>query len=190
MSLWHPSFEIISQKGTATTDSSGNASITFPVPFPTTPFIFIQAIDANAQGIVIDIVSKSNTGFSVKARKVTGMGTSSAGDHSHSFTPAGSVSVSSTDLGTKTSGTPSATKLMLEYMTTDYCDAGHSNCKVSTWVRSLVPTDDHTHTTTIGSHTHSASFSGSSGTTSTAGGHSHSVDAPVLSITFNWLAVV
>jgi len=77
--------------GTGQTDANGNATITFSTAFPSTPLVFVQAVDPNARGIVIDVVSVSTTGFTVKARKVTGITSDSAGDHYHSFTPSGSI---------------------------------------------------------------------------------------------------
>lgn len=65
----------ILQAGSGTLDATGAATITFPVPFPAgvTPKVFVSSQDANNSGVVLDITAKSNTGFTVKARKVTAM---------------------------------------------------------------------------------------------------------------------
>jgi len=227
VSLWHPSLAPKIQTGSSTTDTSGNASITFTTPFPTTPKVFVQGKDASARGIVIDIVSVSQTGFTVKARKVTGITTSSSGSHSHSFTPSGTIatagahshtytpsgSISSTDLGSVTSGSPSAVITVASdpyYWTTLYA-ATTSGGTPDTAFRAAYPTSgalapkyDHTHSVTLGSHSHTFTgtqgttdsagdhthtFTGSSGTTSSDGAHTHTVDAPVLQISFDWIAV-
>jgi hypothetical protein len=194
VSLWHPSQAPKIQTGSSQTDTSGNASITFTTPFPTTPKVFVQGKDANAEGIVIDIVSVSQTGFTVKARKVTGITTSSSGSHSHSFTPSGTIS--STDLGSVTSGIPDVTRLVAtdpSTWTTLYAasqSGGTPNTAfqaASTTTSIYVAGAGHTHSVTLGSHSHT--FTGSSGTTSSTGAHTHTVDAPVLQIDFDWVAV-
>jgi hypothetical protein len=92
MTLYNPVYKFFEGiKGTGQTDANGDATITFPIAFPSPPLVFVHAIDANARGIVIDVVSVSTTGFTVKARKVTGITSGSAGDHYHSFTPSGSI---------------------------------------------------------------------------------------------------
>ena len=197
-------------KGTGTTDANGDASITFPVEFTTPPLVFLQSKDASARGIVLDVVSVTTTGFTVKARKVTGITTSSAGSHTHSFTPSGSIStagahshsftpsgtisnagshshsftpsgsISSTDLGSKTSGGPSATRVVADdpylwstlYAASSIGGTPDTAFKAASSVnRTSVATDTHTHSVTLGSHSHT--FTGSSGTTDSAGDHSH-----------------
>lgn len=69
------------QMGAGSTDGSGDATITFPTSFASTPKVFLQGKDASAKGIVLDIVSKDVNGFVVKARKITDV--SSGGAHSH-----------------------------------------------------------------------------------------------------------
>lgn len=73
------------QVGSGTTDASGDASVTFPKPYSSAPKVFLQGVDASSRGIVLDVVSKTATGFTVKARKVTGLPTGSAlkGMHYH-----------------------------------------------------------------------------------------------------------
>jgi hypothetical protein len=166
VSLWHPSLAPKIQTGSSQTDTSGNATITFTTPFPTTPKVLIQGKDANAEGIIVDIVSVSQTGFTVKARKATGITTSTTGSHSHSFTPSGTI------------GTPSAYTDVTDFITWQNCPSGHVNCQLSGTTLINVATYDHTHT-----------FTGASGSTGSTGSHSHTVDAPVLQIGFDWVAV-
>jgi hypothetical protein len=75
----------IMQAGTGVLDNTGVANITFPTPFPSgvVPKVFVSSTDANSQGIVLDITNISNTGFTVKGKKVTGMVTDSQGNHTH-----------------------------------------------------------------------------------------------------------
>jgi hypothetical protein len=75
----------IMQAGTGVLDSTGTANITFPTPFPAgvTPIVFVSSRDANNQGVVLDVTSVSNTGFTVKGRKVTNMASDSQGAHVH-----------------------------------------------------------------------------------------------------------
>jgi hypothetical protein len=153
------------QAGAASTDASGNATVAFPEPFSTVPKVFLQGVDASARGIVLDVVSVSATGFSVKARKVTGMGTGSAGDHFHSVGVSG------------TTGTASAYLDAITSITTGTCPAGHANCVVTSYAST--PVADSV-------HTHSCSWTNYTGTT---GAHTHGVDAPALSVSFYWLAV-
>ncbi|GAI87352.1 unnamed protein product, partial [marine sediment metagenome] len=63
------------QVGSGATDAAGDATVTFPggFTFSSTPKVFLQGLDAAAKGIVLDVVSKTVTGFAVKARKVTGV---------------------------------------------------------------------------------------------------------------------
>ena len=63
------------QAGSGATDASGDASVTFPHTFTSVPKVFLQGVDASARGIVLDVVSKSATGFTAKARKATGLPT-------------------------------------------------------------------------------------------------------------------
>jgi hypothetical protein len=158
----------ILQAGSDTLGTDGTKSTTFPVAFPSgvTPKVFVSSRDANNSGVVLDITAVSNTGFTVKARKVTGMGTGSAGDHFHSVGVSG------------TTGTPSATTDAMTSITRATCASGHTNCQVTEVGYSTVAG---------GSHTHGCSWTNYTGTT---GAHSHSVDAPAIgSISFNWLAV-
>jgi hypothetical protein len=61
------------QAGSGATDASGEATVTFPRPFSSVPKVFLQGVDTSARGIVLDVVSKTTTGFTVKARKITGV---------------------------------------------------------------------------------------------------------------------
>lgn len=61
------------QCGSGTTDANGDATVTFGRPFAAVPCINLQGVDPLAQGIVLDVVSKSATGFTVKARRTTGL---------------------------------------------------------------------------------------------------------------------
>jgi len=194
VSLWHPSLAPKIQTGSSTTDTSGNASITFTTPFPTTPKVFVQGKDASARGIVIDIVSVSQTGFTVKARKVTGITTSSSGSHSHSFTPSGTIatagahshtytpsgSISSTDLGSVDSGLPSATITVasdpIKWVTLYAASSSGGSPTApfqaaSTDSYQSVASSGHVHNVVLPSHSHT--FTGTQGTTDSAGDHSH-----------------
>jgi hypothetical protein len=75
----------IIQAGSNTLDASGVKTVTFPTAFPTgvTPKIFVSSQDAANSGVILDVTAKSNTGFTVKARKVTGITSGSAGSHNH-----------------------------------------------------------------------------------------------------------
>lgn len=102
------------QRGSETTDASGDKTVTFPTAFDATPLVFLQGVDAGAKGIVLDVVSKSATQFVVKARKVTGITSGSGTAHSHSFSDSFNTSYVSagTPSGTISSvsaGTPSGT---------------------------------------------------------------------------------
>ena len=199
MSLWHPSLAPKIQTGSYTTDTNGNATITFTTPFPTTPKVLVQGKDANAKGIIVDIVSVSQTSFTVKARKATGITTSTTGSHSHSFTPSGTISSAGSHSHSFTPsgsiGTPSAYTDVTDFITWQTCPNNHSNCQLAGTYLINVATYDHTHTFTGGSGStdsagsHSHTFTGSSGTTGSTGDHSHTVDAPVLQIDFDWVAV-
>lgn len=187
MTLYNPVYKFFEGiKGTGQTDANGNATITFPIAFPSPPLVFVHAVDSNARGIVIDVVSVSTTGFTVKARKVTGITSGSAGDHYHSFTPSGSIGSAgdhyhsftpSGSIGyagghshtisavsdhshsfSATSGDPSSTAPIIYYYFKT-CPSGHDNCQVSSvdWVFA----GDKTHTHDV------------SGTTGSAGGHDH-----------------
>jgi len=70
-------------RGSATTDAAGEATVTFARPFTRPPRVFLNSIDAAAKGIVLDVVSVSTTGFTVKARQTTGLTSGAVGDHSH-----------------------------------------------------------------------------------------------------------
>lgn len=102
------------QRGSETTDASGDKTVTFPTPYAVAPLVFLQGVDAGAKGIVLDVVSKSATQFVVKARKVTGITSGSGTAHSHSFSDSFNTSYVSagTPTGTISSmsaGTPSGT---------------------------------------------------------------------------------
>jgi hypothetical protein len=75
----------IMQAGRGTLDSTGVANVTFPTPFPSgvTPKVFVSSRDAANSGVVLDVTSVSNTGFTVKGRKVTGVTSGTAGAHVH-----------------------------------------------------------------------------------------------------------
>jgi hypothetical protein len=188
MTLYNPVYKFFEGiKGTGQTDANGNATITFPIAFPSPPLVFVHAVDANARGIVIDVVSVSTTGFTVKARKVTGITSGSAGDHYHSFTPSGSIGSAgdhyhsftpSGSIGyagghshtisavsdhshsfSATTSLPDYTATAIYDITFQNCPSGHTNCQLS-GISSYSVADSY--------HTHSAS-----GTTGSAGGHNH-----------------
>jgi hypothetical protein len=71
------------QAGVATTDANGDKTVTFPTPFPSTPYVVLQGLDASAKGIVLDIVSRSASQVVVKARKTTGITSGAGGAHQH-----------------------------------------------------------------------------------------------------------
>jgi hypothetical protein len=129
----------IMQAGTGTLDNTGTANITFPTPFPAgvTPKVFVSSQDANNQGVVLDITSVSNTGFTVKGRKVTSMISDSQGDHVHRLN--------------YSSGSSSATQFNVRY--TFYASDGQSagiyvdGAGVSTGYLYSNKTGAHTHTT-------------------------------------------
>ena len=87
------------QAGSDTLGTDGTKTVVFPTAFPSgvTPKVFVSSLDANNSGLVLDITSVSNTGFTVKARKVTGITSGSAGSHSHT----------AFSFGSQTSGTSS-----------------------------------------------------------------------------------
>lgn len=205
------------QKGSDSTDANGNATVNFPTVYATTPFVFLQGVDAGAKGIVLDVVSKSTTQFVVKARKVTGITSGSGSAHSHSFsdsfttssvsagTPSGTISEVAAHAHSVsiTSGTPSAT-VGVYLPVYKMCGTGHSLCQhdyfaLDKWVGSEMHTHSvsgltgsaggHNHTFTgnaLPTHYHSGSVSGTTGSESS---HTHGVNAPVLAIDFDWLAV-
>lgn len=113
------------QVGSGTTDASGDATVSFPNPYPSAPFVFLQAVDAAARGIVLDVVSKSAMGFTVKARKVTGLPTDTAIKDVHYYTASAVTSISATTgsggvshshdySGSSTTGVPSATTAVMD----------------------------------------------------------------------------
>ncbi|TDA33204.1 MAG: hypothetical protein DSO04_01070, partial [Hadesarchaea archaeon] len=110
------------QAGRVLTGTDGTATVTFPEPFSRVPKVFLQGVDQYGRGIVVDLVSVSETGFTLKARQtaapptgsfLTGLSystgsfvtggsdpghshsnpsTDSAGDHKHIAVKAGSGS--------------------------------------------------------------------------------------------------
>jgi len=201
MTLYNPVYKFFEGiKGTGQTDASGNATITFPIAFPSPPLVFVHAVDANARGIVIDVVSVSTTGFTVKARKVTGITSGSAGDHYHSFTPSGSIGSAGDHYHSFTpsgsigyagghSHTISAVSDHSHSFSaiTDYedryvyvmgdadlqsCPSGHSTCQISSITYSPVANVQHTHS--VRGSTGSAGGHDHGGYTGSVGDHSHS----------------
>jgi hypothetical protein len=191
------------QRGSGTTDINGDATITFPAAFNSTPLIFLQGRDAGARGIVLDVVSKSTTQFVVKARKVTGITSGTSGSHTHTFTPSGSISsvsagtpsgsISSvsdhthSNPNTSTTGAhthsnpntsgPSAVTGIPVFSDIGTCPSGHSNCTVTSRQINM-PTETHYHqqgaTGSAGDHYHTI------GATGAAGGHSHTFTGSAL----------
>lgn len=149
--LLNPDLSHILQVGDGSTDVNGDASITFSSEFSSTPKVFVSSQDASARGIVLDVVSVSTTGFTVKARQTTSLTTSSASNHQHvAFTKATGTSLSPTSYHKITSGD-------------------------GTWSEGYLAD------ATIGASRTCY--------TSAAGSHSHTVNASVLSIDFDWLAI-
>jgi len=138
-------------RGSATTDATGDATVTFVRPFKTSPIVFLQGIDSAAKGIVLDVTSVSTTGFTVKARKTTGITSGSAGDHVHSTIKALVGSVRDPTF---------------EYRLRTYASDGIGDGE------ELL-----SYFSTVGHYT------------SKTGVHSHTVNAPVLAVDFNWLAI-
>lgn len=178
------------QRGSDSTDASGDATVTFLTAFAAAPLVFLQGVDAGAKGIVLDVVSKSATQVVVKARKVTGITTSavSAGTPAGSInlvsagTPAGSIGYESSSLG--------SVWLVMGYVTKYAATTSGGACTSSFLAITSAPTSytvalHHIHTFTgsaLGTHNHT--FTGSA-----LGIHSHTVDALVLAINFDWLAI-
>jgi hypothetical protein len=77
------------KEDTATTDASGNATVTFPAAFQNTPTVLCFA---HIEGWVVQATSVSTTGFVAKAKRITSMsgsvsGTSGTGSaHAHTIT--------------------------------------------------------------------------------------------------------
>lgn len=150
------------QRGSGATDALGDAAITFlRAPYPSTPVVFLQAVDAAAKGIVLDVVSKSATGFTVKARKVTGLPTGQALKGMH-YTTASAV--------TSTTATGSA--------------LGSHSHTVDSHTHSIAAATTGTFVTggTDPGHTHTNPNTGS------AGDHIHQLSATVASISDGALA--
>lgn len=167
------------QAGSGTTDALGDATVAFPggFAFSAVPKVLLQGVDATARGVVLDVVSKSTTGFSVKARKVTGVDsgggvstidpavggvayTHSYSDpgHTHTNPSTGSGGVDHTHgySGSGTTGGPSATASVADgyYYTsvvTGITDPGHGH----TFTGSALGTHSHTSGTYYAeSHSH------------------------------------
>jgi hypothetical protein len=70
------------QSGSGITDGAGSATVAFAPAFPATPRIVAQA---NAPGVLLDVINKSATGFTVVARNVMGFNTGATdlGQHTH-----------------------------------------------------------------------------------------------------------
>jgi hypothetical protein len=164
MSLWHPSRILPMQAGVATTNASGDATVTFPTPFESAPYVLLQSLDTEAKGIVLDIVSRSTTQVVVKARKATGITSGAGGVHQHDA--AGShqhvVLKHYMDVGDSA----------LDQMLIGGSGATDPRFKVSRHASRADVLSD-----TVAAHQHPA-----------VADHSHSVDAPVLTVNFIWVA--
>jgi hypothetical protein len=163
--------------GSGRTDANGDATVTFPKPFSQVPKVLVQSRDASARGVVLDVYDVTTTGFKVKARKVTGLTTGSAGVHSHGY------SGSTAGAGDHSHSMGMPTTVTVVIYDVDTCPSGHNNCVAV--AERVVADSDHVHSiSSAGGHTH-----GFSGTTGTAGAHTHSFDASPLEVDFDWAAV-
>jgi len=185
MSFYHPLQVIrpeVMQVGSGRTSSTGDATITFPKPFPSPPKVFLQGLDASTRGIVLDVYDVTTTGFKVKARKVTGISTSTVGDHTH------------TNPSTSTAGAHKHRSLYRDYW--GYISTPAQVRIVNVWGGDMTspqsviftdfpyyPSSGYWYTSEHGDHSHTV------GPTGSAGAHSHTADSPTLEVDFFWLAV-
>jgi hypothetical protein len=193
------------QKGTATTNSSGTATVTFATAFSSTPVITCTPVDSNGRSISIVITSQSTTGFTVKAT-VTGShnhvignnsaiyNTDSGGSHSHSYTD---YYANGSTGATTITGTHNHVVANNNQSLTTGSTSGHTHSYVDYYAAG------NTQNTSINeSHSHVVGNSNHQLTTQGAGSHSHAYTvyyadgntfdaSPVsnLAVSFNWIAV-
>jgi hypothetical protein len=165
------------QAGRVLTGSDGTATVTFPEPFGTTPKVFLQGVDSFGRGIVVDLVSVSETGFTMKARVVTAIPSDTVANHSHSIILDGAHVHKAASGGSTLGWTTPAYRRPL-YL---YSSAG-GTVGVGDLVRGSEAASEDYYTLGAGTHSHG-------GSTGSAGGHSHSSTAPAISIYVDWLAV-
>jgi hypothetical protein len=175
--------------GSGRTDVNGDAVVTFPRPFSQVPRVFVQSRDASARGVVLDVYDVTTTGFKVKARRVTGLTTGSAGSHSHGYSGSTASAGDHTHSIAGSIGSPTDTDMAPNQWSLEDCASGHASCVIGFYTARHFATSEHSHyasapTSSAGGHTH-----GFSGTTNTAGAHTHSLDAPPLEVDFEWVAV-
>jgi hypothetical protein len=94
--------------------------------------VFLQGVDSSYRGIVLDVISKSRSGFAVVARRVTGITSGSGGvDHTHG--------------GSGSTGGPSSTTSVMDgyYYASVVTDVGASTGGPSG--TTSVASDTHTH---------------------------------------------
>ena len=154
------------QAGSGTTDANGDATITFPQPFGSTPKVFLQSTDAAAKGIVLDVVAKSATQFTVKARRVTGLPTGQALKDFH-YSTASAVT-----------GIPSATGSALGYHSHTVSSHSHSYSGTTGGPSTQTPVVDGLYITPVASasHTHDGTTGGPFTTVAVASSdHKHKV---------------
>jgi len=186
----------ITEKGSDTTDGSGDCTVTFDEEFDDVPLVFLQGRDAAAKGIVLDVVSKSTTQFVVKARKVTGI-TSQA---KSAGTPAGTNTQVSGGTPSGTVGNESSHTHALNQQTSGAdCTTYPATCFICPLTSLSCVYADHSHTIqtpTLAGSSHSHSFTGDALAVHShifvgqaLAAHTHTVDAPVLAANFDWMAI-
>lgn len=166
----------ITEKGSDTTDGSGDCTVTFDEEFDDVPLVFLQGRDAAAKGIVLDIVSKSTTQFVVKARKVTGVAFVGAGSTSSDSagTPSGSISNTIVSLSYQLSYVGGYTT-GVQGGSGDTHYHGFTNAAVD--LAHDHPAHDHTFTgDALATHYHSVTTAGT-------------MNATALAANFDWLAI-
>jgi len=203
--------DVIAEKGSDATDGSGDCTVVFDEEFAEIPLVFLQAVDAVAKGIVLDVVSKSTTQFVVKARKVTGM----PNQHTFSDSDSDSFNTDSKSAGTPSGsiGVPSGTINAAGPIHSHTVQA-HNHNGITAWGfctggqghQHGVDTENQSQTSgpdsgtvapasgshnhvfsgnALGNHYHSGSVTiNISGSTS-----SNPVSAPVLAANFDWMAI-
>jgi hypothetical protein len=174
--------------GSGRTDANGDATISFPKAFSQVPKVLVQSKDASTRGVVLDIYNVTTTGFQVKARKVTGLTTGSAGNHSHGYSGSTAGAGDHTHSIAGSIGSPTDTDMAPNSWSLESCASGHTTCVIGAYTSRYFATSDHSHfasapTSSAGGHSH-----GFSGTTGSAGAHAHSLDAPALEVDFDWVA--
>ncbi len=182
--------------GTSSTNSNGDATITFTSAFQSVPKIFVQATGVSS-GVVLDVVNKNSTSFTVKARKVTGITSGNSSPNTNSVsagTPSGTIE--NTDLGShyhnmgrgQTSGlSPNITNCPC---CSDYL--GLSTCTgrtVQIWEGGGEKIVFGITSSKLGSHKHLFTGSKLGEHSHTVDSHDHPVDAPGMAVSFDWLAI-